>query len=270
MGMVELGLVGYPLGHSFSPGWFGRKFEAEGVEGSYRLFPLENIGELPDMLDANPSLAGFNVTVPYKEAIIPFIDEITPEAEAIGAVNTVRIERQDGGRRLIGYNTDYIGFSESLIPLVNMLSGLVNVSNPGALILGTGGAAKAVAYGLVSLGIRFTAVSRTPDMPNAFSADGQKVIGYGDITPSLLAANHIIVNCTPLGMWPRTEGYPALPWDSLPASALCYDLVYNPAVTEFMRRAAERGATVKNGLEMLHRQAEAAWRIWGQKLERVP
>lgn len=248
--MMELGLIGWPLGHSQSPEYFDAKFRRLGIEGSYSLFPLEHIEELPELISDHPGLRGFNVTIPYKQAILPYLSRISPEAEAIGAVNTVSIERRDGVVVLSGYNTDCLGFRDSLEPLLD--------SRPDqprrALILGTGGASKAVAYGLTTLGIEYIFVSRNADEPDR--------IGYSELTPAIMDTHRLIVNCTPLGMWPDVDGCPDIPWNLLPANAVCYDLVYNPAVTEFMRQGAVRGAAVKNGLEMLHRQADAAWDIW--------
>lgn len=248
--MIELGLIGWPLGHSQSPEYFAEKFRRLGIEGSYSLFPLENIEELPMLIEAHPNLCGFNVTIPHKQAILPYLRHISPEAEAIGAVNTVSIERKDGTVILTGHNTDCIGFRDSLAPLL----GAVSDQPRHALIMGTGGASKAVAYGLSTLGIRHVYVSR--------HSHGQDTIEYDDLTPSIMDTHRIIVNCTPLGMWPNINGCPDIPWNLLPDNAICYDLVYNPVITEFMRHGAQRGATVKNGLEMLHRQADAAWDIW--------
>lgn len=252
--MIELGLIGWPLGHSQSPEYFAEKFRRLGIEGTYSLFPLEDIRDLPALIKAHPDLRGFNVTIPHKQAIIPYLDHISPEAEAIGAVNTVAIEHKDGTTVLTGHNTDCRGFTDSLAPII----GKEVPRFRRALILGTGGASRAVAYGLTSLGIDHMFVSRNPRT----KGNEQHIIAYEGLSSEIMADYGILVNCTPLGMWPNTEGCPAVPWHLLPDNAVCYDLVYNPAVTEFMRQGASRGATVKNGLEMLHRQADAAWEIW--------
>lgn len=252
--MVKLGLIGWPLGHSQSPEYFAEKFRMLGIEGSYSLFPLGNIEELPALIEKHPDLRGFNVTIPYKQAIIPYLNHISAEAEAIGAVNTIAIDHKDGKAELTGHNTDCLGFADSLSPIISTNT----PSFRKALILGTGGASKAVAYGLKSLGIDYMFVSRNPsEMGNE-----QHIIGYDDLSAEIMSSHGIIVNCTPLGMWPNAEGCPEIPWNLVPDNAVCYDLVYDPAVTEFMKRGAVRGATVKNGLEMLHRQADAAWEIW--------
>ena len=257
---INLGLIGYPLGHSFSPEYFANKFRAEGIEGTYRLFPLTSIEDLPAMLAEYPELDGFNVTIPYKSAIIPYLDFVDADARAIGAVNTVRIVRKqspsgDKPYRLEGYNTDFKGFSNSLVPLVE--------SDDEALILGTGGAAKGISYALSKLNIPHEFVSRTPDAVQGVNAP---VIAYSDITAQIAANHRIIINCTPLGMYPKIDSAPDLPWNLISARHLCYDIVYNPTVTKFMQLGAGRGATVKTGLEMLHQQAEEAWKIWvGQR-----
>ncbi len=257
---MELGLIGHPLGHSFSPSYFSEKFGKYGVEGSYTLFPIKDISSLNTVLDENPGLRGFNVTIPYKRAILPYLDSVSPEAESIGAVNTVKIEHKSGQRRLVGYNTDYIGFSRSLLPFVNSLAGLA-YGRQNALILGTGGASKAVAYALDRMGVKYRVASRNPGR-KGITTGYSSLIGYGDINQEMMESSGLIVNCTPLGMYPEIQGCPDIPWDYLDSSALCYDLVYNPPLTEFMRIAATRGAAVKNGLEMLHKQADAAWEIW--------
>lgn len=258
--MIELGLIGWPLGHSRSPEYFKKKFLELGIEGTYSLFPLENILQLPELIAAHPDLRGLNVTIPYKQSIMAYLKSISQDAIAIGAVNTIVIEQDNGEIRLTGHNTDFIGFMDSLAPIVNKMSFRDDCK---ALILGTGGASKAIAYGLSKLDIPFVLVSRDPK-EYVINGSHQKVISYDDITSELLNRHRIIINCTPLGMWPDTEGCPTLPWDSLPDNAICYDLVYNPPMTEFMKRSAEQGATVKNGLEMLHLQADAAWDLWSR------
>lgn len=243
---MKFGLIGKTLGHSYSQAWFEAMFAREGIaEASYRLFPLD---PLPDLhcWAAAQGLSGFNVTVPYKEAVLPQLDELDSTAAAIGAVNCVRVT--DG--RLIGNNTDAPAFRATIEPLLQP-------HHTQALILGTGGAAKAVAYSLHQLGIRYTFVSRHPDEhPNA--------IGYGDfITVGQTTVDvPLIINATPVGMFPHVAASP-LP-DNFPWSTrhLCYDLVYNPSPTLLMQQAKAKGATVMSGLEMLHRQAELSWHLW--------
>lgn len=249
--MVSLGLIGYPLGHSFSPAWFGEKFAKLGIEGSYRLFPIPDIGELPALLSSNPELQGFNVTVPYKERILPYLDSIDRSACEIGAVNTVKVNcGPDGHRRLVGYNTDWDGFRKSLEPLLRP-----DIRK--ALVLGTGGAAHAVGYALGKLGIHATYVSRHPG-----SSVLQPALSYSELTSDILKTNLLIVNTTPLGMSPHTDECPEIDYGCLIPKHVLYDLIYNPSKTLFLLKGEEQGATVKNGLEMLHLQADYAWEIW--------
>lgn len=247
--MDAYGLIGYPLGHSFSARYFNEKFAREGIDAAYRLYPLKEAdeGTIMTFVRETPDLRGFNVTIPYKETVCRMCDMLTEEASAIGAVNAVRVE-DDG--KLSGTNTDQIAFLETLRPYVK----------PGdrALVLGTGGASKAVRYALECLGIPCLTVSRNPH--------GEKTIDYAYLHahPRIMADHRIIVNTTPLGMWPETETAPDIPYDRLSPSHLCYDLVYNPEETLFMRMASEHGATAVNGLEMLRRQAEEAWKFFGR------
>ena len=242
------GLIGYPLGHSFSAQFFNEKFSREGIDASYRSFELEDIGELMELLAELPELRGLNVTIPYKEQILPYLTWISPEASLIGAVNTVKIihDAESNVTALEGYNTDSPAFARTLAPLLP----LKPIS---ALVLGTGGASKAVCNALSALSIGYKLVSRTPQ-------DGQ--LGYDDLTKEVMAANKLIVNTTPLGMSPKTDACPPIPYDELTGEHICYDLIYNPETTLFMSRAAAQGATVKNGLDMLHLQALLAWNIW--------
>lgn len=237
------GLIGYPLGHSFSADFFNRKFAEEGISEEYRLFPLKNIKQINTLLSSVPDLKGLNVTLPYKSLVIPFLTWLDKDAEDIGAVNVIKIESSG---ELKGYNSDAIGFKVSLLPLLKD-----HMSK--ALVLGTGGASKAVVHVLKQLGITTINVSRR-------ATDG--IISYADLSPELISTSHLIVNTTPLGMWPDVDSSPDIPYHLLTSRHLCYDLVYNPATTEFMRKAAEYGAQTKNGLEMLHLQAIAAWDIW--------
>lgn len=246
--MKQFGLIGYPLGHSFSRAFFSEKFEREGIEAEYLNFAIPEIKQLPEIIRTHEELAGLNVTIPYKLQVIPYLAELSEAARAIGAVNVVKICREGDEVRLVGYNADVIGFCDSLKPLLK-------AQHTRALVLGTGGASRAVDYGLRSLGIETTFVSRTP-------REGQ--LGYADLTAEVIDSHKLIVNTTPLGMYPKTDACPALPYPLLTAAHLLYDLVYNPEETLFLRKGREAGAVTKNGLEMLHRQALASWTIWNE------
>ena len=245
--MIRYGLIGYPLSHSFSKQYFSRKFAQEAIaDTSYELFPLQRIEALPALLQQHPHLRGLNVTIPYKQQVISFLDRLDPVAERIGAVNTIKINAVSGKR--VGYNSDYYGFRQSLESWLN--GRVVNK----ALVLGTGGASKAIVCALQDLGIAHQYVSRHPS---------PKVLTYEALWSDFSLADFpIIVNTTPLGMSPRLDAAPHLNYDQLTAAQLCYDLVYNPEETLFLNLAAARGASVKNGLEMLHLQAEKSWEIW--------
>lgn len=242
------GLIGYPLGHSFSQNFFNQKFESEGIKAKYVNFEIPTIEDFPMIIARNPMLYGLNVTIPYKEKVIEYLDELDPQARAIGAVNVIKPMRNAKGEivGLKGYNSDFIGFVDSI-------KAYIKPDHTHALILGTGGAAKAVEQGLLSLGIKPVKVSRTP---------GKDKITYADLTPEVMSTHKIIVNTTPLGMYPHIDKCPDIPYDLLTPDHLCYDLLYNPDVTLFMQKSAERGAVTKNGLEMLLMQAFAAWNIW--------
>ncbi len=244
--METYGLIGYPLGHSFSRGYFNDKFASEGLDAEYCNFELPTIEQLPLMIASTPTLRGFNVTIPYKQQVMRYLDEITPEAKAIGAVNVVRVVRKGKKTILKGFNSDVVGFVNSLRPLLEN-------QHTRALILGTGGASKAVAYGLQQLGIDYTFVSRT-------AREG--VITYEEVTPALLKDYKVIVNCSPVGMYPHVEECPPLPYEAMDSQTLLYDLIYNPEETLFLRRGREQGALTKNGLEMLLLQAFAGWEMW--------
>lgn len=244
------GLLGYPLTHSFSARYFAEKFMREGIRATYRNLEFADAGEALSALAEMPGLRGFNVTIPHKQAVIPFLHKLSPEAAAIGAVNVVCVEHDTEGRlRLTGHNTDVTGFAESIEPLLNP------ELHRKALVLGTGGASKAVAFALKRMGIAPLYVSRH---------SGPNRTTYREISPEVIRTHRVIVNCTPVGMFPHTEECPELPYQLLTPAHLLYDLVYNPLETLFLRKGKAQGATVKNGLEMLHRQAEAAWRIWQQ------
>ncbi|UPK71306.1 shikimate dehydrogenase family protein [Chitinophaga filiformis] len=241
--MKVYGLIGYPLSHSFSKGFFAEKFAREGIRDCmYESFPIPEIGELPALIAQYPDLQGLNVTIPYKQVVMPYLDEMSPAAAQIGAVNCIRFKN---GRKT-GYNTDAIGFRRSLEPL------LKSYHNK-ALVLGTGGAAKAVQYVLENLNIPYKLVSRKA------SADS---VSYEQLDASIMASHTLIINTTPLGMYPNVDAAPALPYELLTDKHLLYDLIYNPAVTAFLQQGADRGATIKNGHEMLILQAEASWEIW--------
>jgi shikimate dehydrogenase len=243
--MRAFGLIGYPLGHSFSKKYFADKFEREGITGNaYELFPLEQIDQLEDLLASNPDLAGLNVTIPYKEQVIPYLDSMSPVVEEIGACNCIHI--QEG--RLMGHNTDVIGFSRSLLPKLKP-------HHRQSLILGTGGSSKAVAYTLKELGIPFLQVSRTP-------ADG--MIAYEEIDQRMLESHTLLINTTPVGMFPDIAKAPAIPYEFIGADHYLFDLVYNPERTRFLQEGALRGAAVENGSDMLVIQAEASWEIWNR------
>lgn len=246
--MKLYGLLGYPLGHSFSAKYFAEKFAKEGIDATYKNFEFAEVADAVAYLLQQDDLQGFNVTIPHKQAIMPYLNGLSAEAEAIGAVNVVCVKRDaDGMVKLLGCNSDVVGFSNSIQPLLRPKL------HSKALVLGTGGASKAVMYGLRKLGVEPIYVSRTPK-------EGQ--LTYDDLTPEVMRDYKVIVNCTPLGMYPKVDACPDIPYQNLTPDHLLYDLVYNPLETLFMKRGAAQGAVVKNGLEMLHLQAEAAWVDW--------
>lgn len=247
---MKYGLIGYPLGHSFSRGYFNEKFKAEGIDAEYLNFEIPTIDDFMEVIEGNPDLKGLNVTIPYKEQVINYLDELAPDARQIGAVNVIQIIRQPKGKvKLVGHNSDVIGFTQSIEPLLKP-------HHHKALVLGTGGASKAVFHGMKSLGIEPTYVSRTSKDPSYLT--------YSQLTPEVMAGHTVIVNTTPLGMYPKADACPDIPYDLLTADHLLYDVVYNPDETLFMKRGQAQGATVKNGLEMLLLQAFAAWEIWNR------
>lgn len=248
--MKKFGLLGYPLGHSFSKGYFNEKFANEGISAVYENFEIPSIDIITEVLENNPELVGFNVTIPYKEKVMAYLDNVSPEAMAIGAVNVVKIERTHGGVKLFGFNSDVIGFVDSIKPLLSS-------RHKKALVLGTGGASKAVRYGLTKLGLEVLMVSRV-------QRDG--MITYSQVTPELIKEYNVVVNCTPCGMAPHFDECPELPYDAMDSTFLLYDLIYNPEETLFLRNGKARGAVVKNGLEMLLLQAQAGWEIWNKGL----
>lgn len=244
--MKKYGLIGYPLGHSFSMGYFNEKFKNEAINAVYENFEIPDIQDITTVIGSNPDLAGFNVTIPYKEKVMDYLDYIAPEAAEIGAVNVVKVTHNGERAVLKGFNSDVVGFVNSIKPLLRPL-------HKKALVLGTGGASKAVECGLRKLGLETIKVSRT---------EKDNTITYGQVTPELLSEYKVIVNCTPCGMAPHFDECPNLPYDSIDDSFLLYDLIYNPEETLFLRKGKEKDATVKNGLEMLLLQAEEGWNIW--------
>ena len=248
--MDKYGLIGYPLGHSFSISYFNQKFADESINARYENFEIASIDMLPEIIARNPNLKGLNVTIPYKEKVIDFLDSISPEARAIGAVNVIRVTREGNKTLLKGFNSDVIGFTQSIEPMLD------KKWHKKALILGTGGASKAINFGLKSLGLETIFVSR-------YERPG--TIQYKTVTPEVIKEYNVIVNCTPLGMFPKTEECPDLPYEAMDSHTILYDLIYNPDQTLFMRRGAEYGADVKNGLEMLLLQAFASWEFWNGK-----
>jgi len=248
--MKLYGLIGFPLGHSFSAKFFSQKFSREGIDAEYRNFELPDIGDFMELLAEYPELQGLNVTIPYKELIIPYLTSLSPQARAIGAVNVIRITHDSNGNvtALEGHNTDAPAFARTL-------ARLLPPEAVSALVLGTGGASKAVAAALDALAISHTSVSRSR---------GDNRIAYAELSDGLMARNRIIVNTTPLGMSPNVDACPPLPYDRITPQHICYDLVYNPTETLFMQKCAEHGAIVKNGLDMLHLQALLAWQIWNR------
>lgn len=240
--MQHYGLVGKGLSHSFSPAYFADKFSREHIAADYRLFDVEEVADLRKTLQ-NKHLSGFNVTIPYKETIIPLLDDIAGAALEIGAVNTVKII----GDHWCGYNTDWIGFRDSLQPLLT-------AGHKRALLIGTGGASKAVSYALRQLKIEITLCGRSSGLL------------LENVTPEIIADHQLIINCTPLGTFPNTDTRPEIPYAALTPDHLAYDLVYNPPKTAFLKAAESQGAVIKNGHEMLVLQAEEAYRIWSQHL----
>ena len=246
--MPLLGLICYPLSHSFSQRYFRARFARTGhADWDYALFPIETAGEMWQLWTDHPDLLGLNVTIPHKQAVLPFLDELHPTARAIGAVNTIK--RQNG--RLVGYNTDVLGFETSLRGL---LGPALSAAPPlRALVLGTGGASLAVRYILDRLSIPFRTVSRSADRGD---------LRYAEVTPARLRDHRLVINTTPLGMAPHVAAAPALPYAALTEHHFLYDLIYNPAETLFLEHGKRAGATTTNGLRMLELQAEAAWDIW--------
>ncbi|OFY65115.1 MAG: shikimate dehydrogenase [Bacteroidetes bacterium RBG_13_43_22] len=245
--MRKFGLIGYPLDHSFSAKYFSDKFAREGIIDSlYENFPLETLNRFPELISANPELCGLNVTIPYKTEIIQYLDDTESAIKEIGAVNVLKIRRSGNKVRISGFNSDVTGIKESIIPYVK--TGTTN-----ALVLGTGGSSKAVAYTLKKAGIFFTFVSRTKK---------KDCITYADLTPGILLNTELIINTTPLGMFPDIDKLPDIDYNLLSEKHILFDLVYNPEYTLFLKKGKERGCKIITGLKMLYAQAERSWEIW--------
>ena len=241
--MKTYGLIGHPLTQSFSKIYFENKFTQENIDdASFHLFDLESMDELKAVLAAHPNLKGFAVTIPYKQAVIKYLDKISDEAKSIGAVNCVKVDQGI----LTGYNTDVVGFAASFLPMLNQ-------ARNKALVLGTGGASKAIQYVLKQNKIPFQLVSREA---------GKSFLTYEEVDEKIMRDHNIIINCTPLGMWPNVESFPPLPYEYANEDHIFYDLVYKPEETVFLIKGKEKGATIANGFEMLVAQAEKNWEIW--------
>jgi len=245
--MKKYGLTGFPLTHSFSKRYFTEKFETEKIDSTYDNFEIDNISKFPEIIINNPELIGLNVTIPYKEQVISFLDELNDSAREIAAVNTVKIIRSGSGVMLKGFNTDTFGFETSLKPLLKE-------QHKKALILGTGGASKALKYVLKKLDIEFISASIEELKENE--------IRYEDIDEKMMNERLLIINATPLGTYPKTDTFPNIPYQFITKKHLLFDLVYNPEVTQFMTKGLKNGATVKNGYEMLLNQALKSYEIW--------
>lgn len=247
--MKKYGLIGFPLGHSFSRNYFNNKFADEKIDAEYVNFEIPSIQDFRRVIEENPNIYGLNVTIPYKQQVIPYLDELDADAEEIGAVNVIKFIREAGQKlKLVGYNSDVVGFMGSIKPLLKP-------HHRKALILGTGGASKAIVYGLRKLGISSVFVSRTKK---------EGMLTYDELTPEIVQEFTVIINCTPVGMFPHTDACPALPYECLTEKHLLFDLIYNPEETLFMKKGAAQGAITKNGLEMLLLQAIGAWSIWNK------
>lgn len=248
--MRKFGLIGYPLGHSFSKKYFTEKFLREQIkECSYENYPLTNIIQISGLVSDN-ELEGLNVTIPYKSSVIKFLDKTDPEAEKVGAVNVIKIKRANGKTELTGFNSDITGIMATLSPVLNP-----EIKN--ALVLGTGGSSKAVCHVLKKINIQYTLISRERK---------SGCLTYSDINPEILENNRLIINTTPLGMYPDTVSKPDLKYDLLGSRHILFDLVYNPEMTSFLKMGKERGCTVLSGLKMLYSQAEKSWEIWNSGL----
>lgn len=248
--MKKLGLIGYPLAHSFSKKFYLEKFEREHItDVHYDLYPMEDISDFPLLYEQDPAFYGFNVTIPHKRSVMRFLHELSPEAREINAVNCIQIRQQEGKPFLKGFNTDAFGFEQSLRPLIQP-------QHTRALVFGNGGAAQAVFYVLNKLGINFKIVSRSRNKGD---------ITYADLTEETIASHQLLINCSPVGTFPNVQDAPDIPYNGIGSTHLLYDLIYNPEETAFLKHGKERGAVIKNGYEMLILQAEKNWTIWNQE-----
>lgn len=249
--MKTFGLIGYKLGYSFSKNFFTEKFENEGLnDHEYVNFELDKISFFPSIFDQHEYIGGLNCTIPYKQELMQYMNEIDEEAAAVGAVNTVKILRSEKGMKLKGYNTDVIGFERALKPMLSS-------DNKKALILGTGGASKAIKFVLKKLNIDYVSASIEDEL-------FENEIRYNQIDETTMNECSVVINATPLGTFPNVEACPDIPYEFMTKNHVLFDLVYNPEVTAFMKKGLEKGAKVKNGLEMLHGQAIASWEIWNR------
>ncbi|MGB8490948.1 MAG: shikimate dehydrogenase [Bacteroidales bacterium] len=245
--MKKFGLIGYPLEHSFSKKYFSEKFTKENItDCTYDNYPLEDIHMLPALISSEPNLSGLNVTIPHKSLVISYLDHIDPEASQIGAVNVIKIKRSGAAINLSGFNSDIFGITETL-------ASLPVSSFKQALVLGTGGSSKAVCHVLGKINVPYTLISRSPK-PGCMT--------YRELTPGLMADTGLIINTTPLGMYPQIAGKPEIRYDLLNHNHILFDLVYNPEITEFLRLGQERGCRVLTGIRMLYSQAWKSWEIW--------
>lgn len=248
--MKKYGLLGFPLTHSFSKQYFTEKFEREKIDSSYENFEIDSINKFPGIIKNNPEIVGLNVTIPYKEQVIPFLHEVNESAREVGAVNTIKVSRTASGVFLKGFNTDTFGFENSLKPLLQPW-------HTKALILGTGGASKALKYILKKLGIGYLSASIEELKDNE--------IRYEDIDAQIMREHLLIINATPLGTYPKTETFAPIPYEFIGGKHLLFDLVYNPEVTQFLAKGKAQGATIKNGYEMLLGQAKKSYEIWNSE-----
>ena len=242
---LNFGLIGRNISYSFSRGYFADKFEKENLTHSYVNFDITSIDGFKSIIKETPNLKGLNVTIPYKEDVIPLLDSLNQRAKKIGAVNTIRFK----GKKLIGYNTDYYGFKKSLEPYLKK-------NHKRALILGTGGASKAIAHALKKLKIKFDYVSRSKKVGVKYT--------YSDLTDNIISDYNIIINCTPIGTFPNVDDCPNIPYNAISERHILYDLIYNPKMTKFLSHGKEKGAAIINGLRMLELQAEKSWEIWNK------
>ncbi|SDH73097.1 shikimate dehydrogenase family protein [Winogradskyella thalassocola] len=243
---LKFGLVGKDISYSFSRGYFKDKFDSENLPNSYVNFDLQSIDELSEIIKTTSNLKGLNVTIPYKEQVIPLLDKLNKKARDIGAVNTIRFTKK---KKLVGYNTDFYGFRNSIKPHLKS-------HHKKALILGTGGASKAIAYALKKLKIKYDFVSRSQKENVTYL--------YSDLTSDIISEYTIIINCTPIGTFPKVNECPDIPYDAVTSEHILYDLIYNPEQTKFLQCGQLKGATTINGLEMLRLQAEKSWEIWNK------